>query len=161
MGTKQNPGRFDCYEAALPDEPMFVLLARDPLAPFLVSIWSAIRMNDWEKAGVVFNAMIERAGGAYSLVPDTDPAIEAMDCSQAMFAWRQQNDGRWRTARRERLIEERRDIEARIGGAGLEGFALRGRLAQIDADLAALSREAGAPPSAPDPSPTTTAEDVR
>lgn len=31
MGTKNNPGKFDCYDAALPDEPMFVLLARDPV----------------------------------------------------------------------------------------------------------------------------------
>ena len=26
---KENPGRFDCYANALPDEPMFVLLARE------------------------------------------------------------------------------------------------------------------------------------
>jgi hypothetical protein len=31
MGTKSNPGPFDCYAKAEPDEPMFVLLARDPL----------------------------------------------------------------------------------------------------------------------------------
>ena len=29
MGTKNNPGKFDCYEHAKPDEPMFVLLGRD------------------------------------------------------------------------------------------------------------------------------------
>lgn len=42
MGTKNNPGQFDCYHAAEPDEPMFVLLGRDPIAPQLVSIWAAI-----------------------------------------------------------------------------------------------------------------------
>lgn len=31
MGTKNNPGAFDCYANAEPDEPMFVLLARDLL----------------------------------------------------------------------------------------------------------------------------------
>ncbi len=96
MGTKQRPGSFDCYANALPDEPMFILLGRDPLAPFLVSVWSAVRMGDWEKAGVVFEAMIDRVGMTYSVAPDVDPGIEAMDCSAAMFAWRQQNDGRWR-----------------------------------------------------------------
>ncbi|HAW11807.1 MAG TPA: aspartate decarboxylase, partial [Chloroflexi bacterium] len=30
MGTKNNPGKFDCYDDAHPDEPMFVLLGRDP-----------------------------------------------------------------------------------------------------------------------------------
>ena len=30
MGTKNRPGLFDCYDAALPDEPSFHLLARDP-----------------------------------------------------------------------------------------------------------------------------------
>ena len=28
MGTKNNPGRFDCYGNAEPDEPIFVLLGR-------------------------------------------------------------------------------------------------------------------------------------
>lgn len=40
MGTKKNPGKFDCYENAAEDEPMFVLLARDPLAPLLVRKWA-------------------------------------------------------------------------------------------------------------------------
>lgn len=40
MGTKNNPGAFDCYEAADPDEPMFVLLARDVLASDLVYEWA-------------------------------------------------------------------------------------------------------------------------
>lgn len=43
MGTKDSPGEFDCYSRAEPDEPMFVLLARDPLAPALVRIWAAWR----------------------------------------------------------------------------------------------------------------------
>ena len=43
MGTKNNPGHFDCYENADPDEPMFVLLARDPLAPMLVELWANMR----------------------------------------------------------------------------------------------------------------------
>jgi hypothetical protein len=28
MGTKNVPGKFDCYANALPDEPTFVLLGR-------------------------------------------------------------------------------------------------------------------------------------
>ncbi len=39
MSTKRKPGPFDCYGKALPDEPMFVLLARDPYAAVLVQRW--------------------------------------------------------------------------------------------------------------------------
>jgi hypothetical protein len=55
MGTKNEPGKFDCYAAAGPDEPMFVLLGRDATAPFLVFAWVALRMEmgdtDDEKLG--------------------------------------------------------------------------------------------------------------
>jgi hypothetical protein len=40
---KENPSKFDCYANAKPNEPMFVLLARDPSAPFLVGLWALIR----------------------------------------------------------------------------------------------------------------------
>ncbi len=40
MGTKNSPGKFDYYAKAEPDEPMFVLLARDKLAPNLVREWA-------------------------------------------------------------------------------------------------------------------------
>lgn len=43
MATKNDPGQFDCYASAAPDEPMFILLARDPLAPILVRLWSELR----------------------------------------------------------------------------------------------------------------------
>lgn len=39
MGTKNAPGKFDCYSKAEPDEPMFVLLGRDPIGCLLVTMW--------------------------------------------------------------------------------------------------------------------------
>ena len=45
MGTKNNPGKFDCYAKAEPDEPMFVLLARDPIASFLVDLWRQMHLR--------------------------------------------------------------------------------------------------------------------
>ena len=33
----------DCYQRAEPDEPMFVLLARDPNAAVLVNLWAAMQ----------------------------------------------------------------------------------------------------------------------
>ena len=43
MGTKKNPGYYDCYDKAEDDEPMFTLLARDPMAPALVRLWADSR----------------------------------------------------------------------------------------------------------------------
>jgi hypothetical protein len=64
MGTKNNPGKFDCYANAAPDEPMFVLLARDPMAPIVVRFWAQLR----KKAGTISDAKFQ----------------EALDCAEAM-----------------------------------------------------------------------------
>jgi hypothetical protein len=82
MGTKLNPGNFDCYENALPDEPMFVLLARDPDMPELVREWAhrrQIAINNGER-------------------PHSDQPMvhEAWDCASDARAWRKANDGKWR-----------------------------------------------------------------
>lgn len=42
MGSRNNPGKFDCYSKAEPDEPMFTLLGRDPMASMLVNLWCDI-----------------------------------------------------------------------------------------------------------------------
>lgn len=70
MGTKNNPGACDCYANAEPDEPMFVLLARDINAPGLVEEWAHRRAMNGE-----------------------DPAKvqEARDCAAAMRAWRKEH----------------------------------------------------------------------
>lgn len=76
MGTKKKPGDFDCYTRAEPDEPMFVLLARDENAPTLVRQWvhdRAVRKN-------------EKVGGIVSL---DLKAIEALNCADEMEAWRE------------------------------------------------------------------------
>lgn len=82
MGTKSNPTAYDCYAKALPDEPMFVLLARDPSAPTLVRDWARDREHE-----------------VYADTrPESDLAMvrEALECAHAMEAWRTANDGKWR-----------------------------------------------------------------
>lgn len=71
MGTKANPGSFDCYHAAADDEPMFVLLARDPLAPGLIRQWAAMR---------------KAARG------DSPKVGEAENCADSMDEWRSARD---------------------------------------------------------------------
>lgn len=82
MGSKNNPGEFDCYTNALPDEPMFILLARDPSAPAIVKWWADAR-----------EAAIDRGER-----PESDRAMveEARQCAKNMTAWRAANDGAWR-----------------------------------------------------------------
>lgn len=70
MSTKNTPGPFDCYAAAQPDEPMFVLLARDPLAPILVEHWAALRSH---------------------LAGNPSKTIEAREVAARMRVWRAQN----------------------------------------------------------------------
>lgn len=74
MGTKNNPGSYDCYAAAEPDEPMFVLLARDPMAPQLVRNWAMIRAQQVEQG-------IKPA-------EDMAKANEAKLCAAQMEQWR-------------------------------------------------------------------------
>jgi hypothetical protein len=83
MGTKLNPGKFDCYANALPDEPMFVLLARDPFAPELVRLWA--RTAELGNRA----ARPDNVGRAISTVPDK--IAEAMECAEAMRRWREAN----------------------------------------------------------------------
>ena len=67
MGTKNIPGKYDCYANAHPDEPMFVLLGRDPEAAALVE---------------------ELAAKRFELEGRTEKVLEARACAKAMREWR-------------------------------------------------------------------------
>jgi hypothetical protein len=66
VGTKNNPGNFDCYANAHPDEPMFVLLGRDKFGASLVQLWALARESDDE---------------------DPSKVAEALACADAMIDW--------------------------------------------------------------------------
>jgi hypothetical protein len=59
MGTKTNPGKFNCYAAALPDEEVFTVLGRDPALPATIRFWmgerarlgKAVEPDDVERLG--------------------------------------------------------------------------------------------------------------
>ena len=57
MGSKNNPGQFDCYANAAPDEPMFVLLGRDRHAAVLVHLWAVMRHAAGEDLAKVHEAI--------------------------------------------------------------------------------------------------------
>ena len=82
METKNNPGERSCYVNALPDEPMFVLLARDPDFSRLIMEWSSRRIRD-----VVCG---DRPESDMELVND------AYNTAAAGAKWRRNNMGKWR-----------------------------------------------------------------
>lgn len=90
MATKNNPGDYDCYAHAEPDEPMFVLLARDPLAEYLTAVWVALRAGDVTAAhDLLTKASLEliKTGKRLLLYNDLK-SVEAQQCSYAMRTWR-------------------------------------------------------------------------
>jgi len=67
MGTKNNPGEYDCHSRAEPDEPYFTLLGRDPVASIVVDYWAFLR----ETEGKIEGAKL----------------VEARRCAKAMSDW--------------------------------------------------------------------------
>lgn len=74
MGTKNNPGEYDCYADLEPDEPHFVLRAKDASSPWLVKSWAQQRQREIE----------------LGLKPKSDGAkvAEALRCADSMVEWR-------------------------------------------------------------------------
>lgn len=94
MGTKLTELRDGCFHRAMDDEPMFVLLARDPSAPNLVRQWAQKRELDINEGRKPASDMVM--------------VQEARDAADRMEAWREQNDGAWREGLFAReTIEER------------------------------------------------------
>jgi hypothetical protein len=89
VGTKNDPGKYDCYEKAEPDEPMFVLLARDPLAPQLVRHWALLhRVERNYDDDTPDNALHEKLKRARP----NEKEQEALDVANSMEAWREKHD---------------------------------------------------------------------
>lgn len=72
MGSKNKPGKFDCYANAHPDEPMFVILGRDPTAYLLVTFWIKLKLK--------------MKGRGTSRISDAK-IQEALSCAAALERW--------------------------------------------------------------------------
>ena len=95
MGTKDNPGPNDCYAKAKPDEPMFTLLGRDPLAPDLIDYWADQHLDAAKERLMDVNIgefSIEKAQVAGNAARKAqEKADEARACAKAMRQWRKAN----------------------------------------------------------------------
>jgi hypothetical protein len=75
MSTKNNPGAFRCYDAALPDEPIFTILGRDPAAPATLRFWADMR----------------KQMGKVDTADDLDRIADARRDAGEMESWREAN----------------------------------------------------------------------
>ena len=82
-GSKVYPGKYDCHTAALPDEPTFTLLARDPHAPTLILQWVTMR-----EASI--------AAGERPEEENRDQILEARSLAEKFKRWRNYRMGAWR-----------------------------------------------------------------
>ena len=76
MGTKNEPGQYDCYGNAADDEPIFTLRAKDPIAPDLIRMW-AVEYRRTKRPWT------EKCDAKYA---------EAMLCAERMERWRRKNN---------------------------------------------------------------------
>jgi len=74
MGTKSSPKPFDCYANLYPDEPYFLVRAKDLQAPDLVRAWARERRL--------------RVGRGECPLEDLEQVREALQCATDMEAWR-------------------------------------------------------------------------
>lgn len=85
MGTKNNPGKYDCYAKLGPDEPYFTLRAKDPMAPITVLVWQALSCGDYLGA---FGIILDEANMAKPEISfDQEKMKEALRCAEDMGHW--------------------------------------------------------------------------
>lgn len=76
-----------CFNRALPDEPMFILLGRDPDAPAAIVQWARER-----------ELRINREGREPTK-DELDQIMASADDAKAFIQWRAENEGKWRDAK--------------------------------------------------------------
>lgn len=87
MGTKLNPGQFDCYAKAEPNEPYFTLVGRDPLAGPLVELWAHLRARDFYQAALVFGYLVAMAAKVEPKPNAAAKIEEAKRCAMSLRDW--------------------------------------------------------------------------
>lgn len=87
MGTKQNPGEFDCLDKIYDDEPFFVIRAKDPVAERVIRYWVYLRIEKWIR---------ENPGRNRDEIPvEYQRKLEEADqCSIDVSNWRRDNPDR-------------------------------------------------------------------
>lgn len=86
--TPEAPSPNDPSKRLVPDEPYFTLAARDPLAPYLVRLYGALRRRDLGLADQIFkNARAQAGFLPYHPMRDPKHGREASEIANAMELW--------------------------------------------------------------------------
>lgn len=96
MGSKNNPGKFDCYKSLKPDEPHFVIKGKDVIGAELTELWAYVRggrLLDFERT-VSKLRNITKDNLVSSSKVNFEKILEALSCSRDMSAYREQRAGR-------------------------------------------------------------------
>ncbi len=120
MGTKLEGD--PCLDAAMPDEPMFVLLARDPNMPALVRLWASIRRT-------------QIAEGARPTT-DLSQVEEAERLADRAVRWRADADEAWKKQRAFDFVE---GTHAEFSDAARHDLAAYGTCVHRDGERVPLS----------------------
>lgn len=134
MGTKNEPGKFDCYAEAEPDEPIFVLLGRDSMAGALVREWARWREAAGEDSTKVKEArtcaqLMDARAMALGKHPVDHAYISLEDCAQVIFKEMSLHvdvPGTLDLGNKRALVREMLQRAWNLGKMGVTGFEKRG-----------------------------------
>jgi len=87
MGTKNNPGKHDCWSKLQPDEPYFVLMGRDKMAGQLVEMWAIgaeLKLSSEIERALKAGATLEQLGEDRWFQAEHEKIAEAKRCAVAM-----------------------------------------------------------------------------
>jgi hypothetical protein len=87
MSNKTDPGQFDAYAKAEDDEPVFTLLARDPIAPALIEAWAYLRSGQIGAAEIAFRAAMDAATHITPQTPGEAQIRSAFEVAEESRAW--------------------------------------------------------------------------
>jgi hypothetical protein len=76
MGTKRNPGKFDCHAKADPDTELFTLVSTDELMPHLIRYWVWLKLRKGERWNEGENMAEVRQGAKHN-----EKLEEALACA--------------------------------------------------------------------------------
>ena len=90
MSNKSDPSQFDAYAKAEDDEPVFTLLARDPVAPPLIEAWAYLRSGQIGAAEIAFKAAMDAATHITPQTPGEAQIRSAFQVAEESRDWLRQ-----------------------------------------------------------------------
>lgn len=76
MGTKRNPGKYDCYNLAGPDTELFTLVSTDEFMPHLIRYWVWLKLRKGQRWNESENMPEVRQGAKFN-----EKLTEALECA--------------------------------------------------------------------------------